>query len=57
MNPLRIFLLAALVLVVFGMNTAGAEDPPEIEWNNSFEDNTYGLKHNYLLQHLYYIYQ
>ena len=36
MNPLRIFLLAALVLVVFGAGNAEAEDPPEIEWNNSF---------------------
>ena len=32
MNPLRIFLLAALVLVVFGMNTS-AETEPIAHWS------------------------
>ena len=36
MKPLRLFLMAALLSIVFGMNNVEAEDPPALEWNNSF---------------------
>jgi len=43
MNPLRIFLLAALVLVVFGMNTS-AETEPIAHW--SFDEGEGNIAHD-----------
>ena len=45
MNPLRIFLLAALVLIVFGMDNAEAEKIDPI-WSYTYGGVDYDLSHN-----------